>query len=237
MENLIKGLFFQYIFLSSFLRILKSNIPLDLEIIKNHYRSLSDTKIKDIAKFEARALRPEVIPVLKQEIINRKLPEELLDFLDRKLLRPTELEIINYCKIIQKQRCPSCYKRSTNLNATNYKYVISFLFGCVYRVKFKIACTDCLNKQVRNASAKTFILGWWSFYGFIHTIDSLIFNFRMFSKHHHNIPNKMLKDFVSKNISIIEACKESELRMQDFLKNPDNKARQLSINTEEYYDR
>lgn len=74
---------------------------MDLETIKKHYRSLDDGKIKSIATLEARTLRPEVIPILREEIVRRNLPQTFLESLDDKILNPSDEQFRLLCQILK----------------------------------------------------------------------------------------------------------------------------------------
>ena len=54
-------------------------IFMNLNTIKSNYSNFDDLKIKNIALKESSSLRPEVIDILKAEIIKRDLSQDLID--------------------------------------------------------------------------------------------------------------------------------------------------------------
>lgn len=191
---------------------------MDLETIKKHYRSLDDGKIKSVATLEARTLRPEVIPILREEIVRRNLPQTFLESLDDKILNPSDEQINDYCKIIQAYHCPDCKSKTAKLNGSISTDVLSVLFLTRKSKVLKIACPDCLDKHTNKAVTKTIFLGWWAFpWGPIRTIQAFMSNSKMAKQHHSQQPNDVLKSFVYENIGLIEAYKENEKRMNHFL--------------------
>jgi len=190
---------------------------MDLEDIKKNYSQFDDAKIKDLAKFEVRSLRKEVVPVLIEEIKKRNLPEELLLGIESQLRVPTSQELIQYCTLINSIPCPKCKSKTQKLNGIVLREVVSFFIMTTTYTHSKIACPNCLETYKNAANSKTILLGWWSPAGIISTIQSLIKNGKMSAEIRMHEPNAVLKSFVYQNIGAIETDKDNIAKLSNLL--------------------
>ena len=191
---------------------------MDIEDIKKNYRNFQDSKIISLAKSEARTLRPEVVPILIDEIRNRNLSETLISGIEAQLKVPTEDELKEYCSVVQSADCPKCKTKTQKLNAIVLNEVVSFLILTTSSKSIKIACPDCLEKLKNNANFKTATLGWWGFpWGVIRTIQALINNSKMSKQIACSGPNDILKSFVFENIGVIETSKNNTVALNNFI--------------------
>ena len=191
---------------------------MNIEDIRKNYRNFEDSKIEELANSQITKLRPEVIPLLIEEIRRRNLSENLIKGIDAqlKVLNPDEL--IEYCLLIQNQSCPVCNSNTQKLNGILLTEVVSYIFLTRTTKHLKIACSDCLQKFRNNSNSKTALLGWWGFpWGIIKTIQGLIQN----SKMSRNItliePSIILKTYVLENIGIIEPNRNDNIKLKQML--------------------
>jgi len=198
---------------------------MDVESIKKNYRNFEDYQIIDLANSDARSLRPEIIPVLVEEIKRRNLPENLLNGIQAQLKVPTPEEIDEYCSIIRNQACTDCQSKTHKLNAIVVKAVTSMIFLTQSTAKIKIVCPDCLEKHKSNANSKSMLLGWWAFpWGPIKTVQALISNSKMTKHIRLNHPNIILQSFVYENIGFLETNRENPSAIKQLLVRTNNPA-------------
>ncbi len=181
---------------------------MDLDYIRENYKKFTDDKIESLAKSDVRKLRPEVIPILIEEIKSRGLAESLLAGIEAqtKTYKPEELDA--YYNFVQNQPCPVCHSRDKNLNALLLTEVLSIILITRTTLHLKIACHGCLEKLANTSNFKTATLGWWGFpIGIIKTISALIANSKMRKNIISDEPNAIFKSFVNEHIGVIETNK------------------------------
>jgi hypothetical protein len=191
---------------------------MDLNDIRKNYRNFEDYKIQELAKQDASKLRPEVIPILIEEIRRRNLSVNLISGIDAQLKTINEEELLKYCELIQKQPCPLCNGKTQKLNAIILKEVVSMILLSKITNHLKIACSDCLEKKKSEINFRTMFLGWWSYEGFFHTIKALVQNRKMEKYFRDCKPNEILKSFIIENIGSIESNKDNTIEISKILK-------------------
>lgn len=190
---------------------------MDLEYIKKNYSQFDDSKIEDLAKYQARSLRKEVLPILIEEIKKRNLSESLISGIQSQLKEPTLEELNQYTALINTLPCPKCGSKTQKLNGVVLREVVSFLVITTTRVHSKIACPDCLDTFKNQANSKTILLGWWSPLGVIRTIQALTNNGKMSTEIGMNEPNDILKSFVYENLGAIETHKDNSAKLTNII--------------------
>lgn len=191
---------------------------MDIESIRKNYRNLEDYQIVDLANTSANSLRPEIIPLLEEEIKRRDLSEKLLNGIQAQLKTPSLIEIDEYCSIIRNQSCSECHSKTHKLNAIILKDVASLILLTRTNTSLKIACPDCLEKYKKNSNSRTLLLGWWALpWGPIKTIQTLVSNSIIFNKIRKNEPTDILKSFVYENIGTLETNKDNPNALKHLL--------------------
>jgi len=196
---------------------------MDLEQIKKHYQGLDNSKLESLATKEAKTLRPEVLPLLIEEIKRRNLSPAILDGMERLLKIPTNEELAEYSLLLQKQPCPVCNTKTKRLNAGMTSETVSAILFSTSRKSLYIACPDCLNRFKSNANSKTLMLGWWGLpWGPIRTIQSLMFNSRIAKTYYLETPNNIFQNYIYQNIGAIEAAKDNAIKLKNLMLQANN---------------
>jgi predicted nucleic-acid-binding Zn-ribbon protein len=193
---------------------------MELEDIRKNYRNFNDDKIETLAKSDANKLRPEVIPILMEEIRRRNLSENLIAGIETQLKILTPEELNDYVTLIRNQSCPKCKSKTRKLNAVILTEVVSMILVTHISKHFRIACPDCLTHFKKKANNKTLLLGWWGFpSGIIKTIGALRQNYKMAKLINSEASNDIFHSFVIENIGQIEAYKKEEQNLNRMLLN------------------
>ena len=196
---------------------------MDIESIKKNYRNFEDYQIIELANTSANSLRPEIIPILEEEIKRRNLSENLLKGIQVQLKEPTPDEIQNYLSIVRQQSCSECHSKTQKLNAFILTNVRSAIFVTTTRKQLKLACPDCLEKFKSGSTQKNLLLGWWAFpWGPIKTIQSLLANHKAIKSVREDKPSDILVSFVYQNIGKLETDKDNPNALKHFLSQTNN---------------
>ena len=146
------------------------------------------------------------------------MPASILLGLERLLKEPTEDELDEYCKLLQRQPCPACDTNTQKLNANMTSEVLSIVFITRTSKKLNIACPDCLDNFKKRANSKTIFMGLWAFpWGPVKVVQSLIFNSKMSKYNHLGEPNPLFTSFVYQNIGALEAAKDSPAKLRNII--------------------
>ena len=191
---------------------------MDIEDIRKNYRNFDDSKIQELAKQDASKLRPDVVPILMEEIRRRNLSENLISGIDAQLKILSPEELLDYCTLIQKQPCPICNGKTQKLNAIILKEVMSVILLSNVTSHLKIGCPQCLKESKSKINLKTALLGLWSTKGIFYTIKALVQNKRMEKYIRNYEPNEILKSYILENIGVIEPNKNNPIALNNMLK-------------------
>lgn len=198
---------------------------MDIESIRKNYRNFEDYQIVELANTEVSSLRPEIIPILEEEIKRRNLSQTLLSGIQAQLKVPTEAEIDFYISLIQNQPCSDCKSKTKKINGAIINDVASIIFLTRTSSKIKITCLDCIEKTKSSSNNKTLLLGWWAFpWGPIKTIQTLINNFKMVNKIKTDKPSEILHAFIHQNIGTLESNKDNPEAIKQLLFRTNNPA-------------
>jgi hypothetical protein len=176
----------------------------NLEDLRNHYKSLGDEKLIDLATLEARDLHEEAVGILREEILSRNLSKEILTGIDIQLNPISEKTFNDYCTLIQLQPCPICGSREHQLNAAVVEEVKSIVVVTTYEKVVKIGCPNCLKGQLDHTSPAIGL----SLSGIYRALKASSNNDKMKKSLDNGTPNDVLKSFVWNNIGAIEANKD-----------------------------
>lgn len=188
--------------------------------LRRVYPTFEDRKLTKLATVEAASLRPEAVPILKEEIARRGLSENLLEGI--RVLREgaTDADLEAMVRAVQHQPCPLCGRTTQRLNGATYMRVLSIVFMSNKVQNLIVACPDCLKKKVRNALIFSGLLGWWGFpWGIFYTGQAMYFNSRMLGriKPHTSDANKYLEAFIIHYLGRIAAFKNDKQEMRRIL--------------------
>ncbi len=173
-----------------------------VEEIRQNYKKFTDCKIEDLAKNESRSLRPEILVVLKDEILVRNLDANLITWVEAENNLFSELEKKNLKEKIKHLPCTNCSSRNGELNGYEISTIISYLLYCDDKTDIKIICFNCASTLRNKAFLKTFFLGWWSKRGIITTPYTLIKEIINLFFYKEKISNRVLDTFIDKNNGI-----------------------------------
>ncbi len=165
-----------------------------LKELKENYRGFSDSKIENIARNESKGLMKEVLPILKEEIIRRKLDQNLISWIDTEANPFEGVERKQLIQTIKSQRCPKC-NSELELFGFETNSIKSFLFFTCIEKREYILCKSCGVSKKLTAIVTTLLLGWWSPKGFLSTPFILItdiINFMYLNK----ISKRIINDFI-----------------------------------------
>jgi hypothetical protein len=190
----------------------------NLEELRKNYERFDDNKIIRLATEEASELRPEAVDLLRQIIKERGLSGDLLKGIDVQIQEIDNDKLLEYAELLRRLPCPVCKSTNEKLNATMTGSVISFIILTNYEKELIIACPNCLDKANTKAIIKSALLGWWGLpWGFIRTIQALLFNDKMKEQNRLSEPNELLKGFVLERIGRLEASRNNSSELQEII--------------------
>ncbi len=143
---------------------------------KQMYRAASDNSLLRIANDSFSSLRPEIIPVLISELKKRNIGEVIINKYESHYDLLDEACVKEWMDKIRGSVCPDCNKKGLGLLCYNGRTTSSYLIKSVYLNRTFISCTYCRSEKLRSLNLDTFLLGWWSFFGFFTTIYSIVQN-------------------------------------------------------------
>lgn len=191
--------------------IYKDSATIEL-INKNHikqtYRKLPDEEIVKIARGNAQGLVDEAIPILIDEIKQRELGEDLVQWLMEERRIPTVEEFLSLKQIVKTSFCTDC-NLNQNLAGVGYKTLISYIIGSrTYHYKV-IVCGECATSRKQSSFFATAMLGWWSLFGIFSTPFTLLSKtFSSFKKDKQS--DKIIDDFLKVNMGAITRSNDDE---------------------------
>src|SRR5580693_1557966 len=190
----------------------------DIELVRQNYKKMSDEELIRIATQDAGGLTPEAQDVVKQEILSRNLDRNIVNGVEAQNRNYSLEEVDRYCEIIQKMNCPTCQSSSQRLNGTVTVQVISYIFLTQYKKQIKVGCPGCLDKANNAALAKSVILGWWGIpWGIVRTIESVVLNLKSKKTNHSDSPNNFLRRFVLSKVGQLETYKDDKEKIQQLI--------------------
>jgi hypothetical protein len=193
-------------------------MAIDIEQIKKNYANFEDYKIEHLAKNEAAGLKPDVIPILIEEIKKRGLDPNLIKGIEAQTKELTESELTELKSKIANLPCPDCGAKNTPLIGTLIRTVKSFIVLTSYKKVPVITCETCANKRRKNAMITTFLLGWWGIpFGIFRTPIALIQTLIDKNKRV-EISDGILTVFTVESIGEIKTNWDKEAELVDFIR-------------------
>jgi hypothetical protein len=184
-----------------------------VEEIRKNYKNFDDGKIEEIA-LNPKGLRKEIIPILNEEIKNRNLDIQLIEWVNHETNKFEGLEKKNLLDQIKKLKCSMCLVNS-NLHAYRFNTIISALITITDKTEILIICEQCAKTKRLNTMLKTFFLGWWSKSGILGTPFTLISDLiRIFRKKSES--KEILDEFIENNTGLLRIIIE-ENNLQEFI--------------------
>lgn len=191
---------------------------MDIEKIKKEFSHYSDSKIENLSVFKVKMIEPEVVQVLKNEIIKRKLSLKLIEAIDLQFFPISEDVFSEYLELVRSLQCCHCGSRKGKLRGTYLRRVRSFLFFSLTDNTPIITCEECGDKKWREAIVVTSLFGWWGFpSGIFNTPDALLNSFSD-RKDKEAISQAILSQFVSDNIGFLKLKKDNEAEIINYIK-------------------
>ncbi len=194
----------------------------EIENIRENYKKFYDEKIIDIAQHESKGLRPEVLGILKEEIIKRNLDRTLITWVDAESKPITEYEKETLKYELERLLCPNCLRQEINLRGYEINTTISFLISCSETTEKKILCVKCGNKEKLKSIVSTLLLGWWSRRGILMTPITLtkdIINVFYLKR----ISDRIFDEFIETNIGHIRLRGETANTLISLVENYNKK--------------
>lgn len=180
----------------------------NLEQIKQYYANCDDFKIERLAKNEAGGLRPEVIPILIEEIEKRGLNPNLTRKIENQIRELTENEFNELKLKITHLPCPNCEHKSSPLVGTWIRTVTSIIIDTSYTKKAVITCKSCANNSRIDAVISTLLYGWWGPWGLFQTPAALIATLIDTSKQK-KISEDIITSFIHNNIAQLRSIRSN----------------------------
>ncbi|MDD5184174.1 MAG: hypothetical protein PHS84_02825 [Paludibacter sp.] len=197
-------------------------MAIDLDQIRKNYESFEDYKIEHLAKNEAGSLRPEVVPILKEEIRKRGLDSNLIIGIESQTKELTEAELNELKSKIAKLACPECGQHHTPLTGIIIREVKSIVVITQYKKTPVILCPTCAQKKRKDAMISTALLGWWGIpSGIFQTLHALISSLTD-NKKRDIISDSILTQFAIINIGEIRTNWDKENELVDFVRHKNN---------------
>lgn len=145
-----------------------------VEEIRENYKNFSDSKIENIARYESKGLRKEILGILKAEIEKRNLDKDLIIWVEAETDTLTDLEIKTLTRKIENLSCPNCKQKRSKLRGQEFNTIISIIFWGKDVTQNRIMCYYCgRNKKIKSFLITVFA-GWWSRSGIISTPYTLL---------------------------------------------------------------
>lgn len=190
----------------------------DIKNIVESYARMSDRELEISATRNSAGLRPEVIEIIKNELIKRKMNFDILYGVMVQNSKLSMQDILKYAYILRTIPCPYCRNPNKKINATVTHTVQSFLIVTTSKKAIKIGCPDCLEKQNNDAILSSAILGWWGFpWGIIKTPIYIWRNFQEKKQNYLDTPNNTFLSFILSRIGEIETYKNDKLKLNEII--------------------
>lgn len=170
-------------------------IPLD--DLRQRYARLADEDLLELALQGAETLTPEALELLRSEVRNRGLGQEVQGAIDAQLDDFTPAQHAELVDRFRRLACPLCGDKRGSLNAFTVTVVRSYVFVTYIESSLVIGCPECIRRTAAAANRRTMTLGWWGFpWGIIRTLGALSTNRKALRAQEHLTPSPELLDYV-----------------------------------------
>ena len=191
---------------------------MDPESLREHYKKLPNEDIERLANFEADQLSPEALAVLRDEIRNRGLSDDLRTTADIQVKGVSEEEVEQLIRRVSQFPCPLCGRRQNYLNAFSIMSVRSLILLTSVERPLVIACPQCISAYAKSELIKSLLLGWWGIpWGAIRTVHSFFVNWKALNADDHHTPTREFIDFVRPYSAAIKARIDKISTVDEFL--------------------
>lgn len=190
------------------------------EELRQNYARLTDVKIFKLATQDTDSLTPEAKEILQEELEKRGVTKSVDQLIDLQKHKPTEDNILHYCRLLQNLPCPKCKQTTTALNGTTIYNTAGLFFIGHYEERIEVACPTCLDKKNYGAMLSSAIMGWWMIipFGPYRTIKAILGNSNSISQNGLLQPNPSLQKFVQQNYTEIEMWADNTNELELLIK-------------------
>lgn len=140
------------------------------------YQRQTDQHLLDFAEKHGRTLRPEIRPILLDELKRRAIGQESIATLEKETLLIREEEIRQLIQFVQNQACSKCGLKNTNIVCSVQRTIGSFVMQWVDEETSSLCCTNCRKKEFLSSNLINLLVGWWSLTGLFKTPAALFQN-------------------------------------------------------------
>lgn len=194
---------------------------ISIDEIRKNYKEFSDSKIENLALYESKSLRKEVLVILKDEILKRNLDNNLITWFEAETNTLTDYEKQTLIKKIENLKCPECGQKKDKLRGQEFNIVVSFIIILNNETKNIILCRQCGNKKKFKYFLITFLTGWWSRKGIFLTLNYLIKDLiNIF--YQKKISDRIIDDFIEQNNGPFRIHGTDEKVLFNFILNHNN---------------
>ena len=185
--------------------------------IRQHYASLTERELLQIALHEVADLAPAGVSALRAELKSRGLEERLGDAVDAQAQELDPAAVAQLADRIRQIPCLLCGSNGTFTNGFEVGKARSFLFYTTLERSLLIACPACTSRAARRATLTTLLWGWWAIpWGPIRTVQALLMNLRALRTEYVAHPTVALLRYVEAHpgevVMLLRADSEEERR-------------------------
>lgn len=147
-----------------------------IEKAKKIYEAYSDIQLLSFAKKDGATLRPEILPVLMEELKKRAIGEEFIQEMEENYFLIRVSDILELQHKIEKINCPKCGGQNAKIVCSLQRTIISILINTLSYETATICCEKCKKREFLLANSITLVLGWWSIKGMFITPYTIFLN-------------------------------------------------------------
>ncbi len=140
------------------------------------YHRQTDKHLLDFAEKHGRTLRPEIRPVLLDELEKRAIGQNISTKLEEETLLIREKDIRQLMQFVQNQACSKCGTKNTVIVCSVQRTIGSFVIQWIDEETTALCCLSCRKKEFILASSISLAIGWWSLAGLFKTPAALLQN-------------------------------------------------------------
>lgn len=176
--------------------------------IATYYAQMSDNDFNFFVVNNAAGLRPEIMPVVYEEMKRRGMDMHLFKQIENQNRLWTDDELNDYCDLFRNFACPVCRQDEYLLNAALIQTITGAILLTFRSNYIRVACASCLNKATLQAMLITLVSGWWSQSGLLRTPGILIDLFKTWRANNKAEPSGAFRKFVLMHIDFIQQYKQ-----------------------------
>ena len=140
------------------------------------YQRQTDKHLLDFAEKHGRTLRPEIRPILLNELEKRAIGQDLISTLKKETLLIQEEEIRSLIQFVQNQACAKSGSKNTTIVCSIQRTIGSFVIQWFDEETSTLCCHNCRKKEFLLSSLINLLVGWWSLGGLFKTPATILQN-------------------------------------------------------------